>query len=561
MNKLDYDTSGSVGFCESCIGGKQSKTPFKTSTTTTSEPLELVHSDLCGKMGEKSIGGAEYFLTFLDHHTHYCWVYPLKRKDQTFSCFRDWKAEVENRTGQRLKTLRTDNGGEYTSREFQSHLKTCGIRHELTIPKTPEQNGAAERLNRTLVETTRSMLLDARLPQRYWAEAVSTAAYLRNRSPTSTLKDMTPHQAWYGDRPAVEHLRVFGSTAYAHIPKDSRKKLDSKTRKCILVGYGSVKKGYRLYDRETSQVLFSRNVKFNEQECELTETGGESAPAQSVLELDLDEGSESGQEEEDEIPTQSLPRRSARERRPIDFYGVERANLTIHQEPTSYQEARSSPERGQWNHAMDREMESLKTNNVWKLTTLPPGKRAVGSKWVYKVKTGGDGAVERYKARLVAQGYNQRQGADYDETFSPVVRMESFRTLVALSTEHNLELHHVDVTTAFLNGVLEEEVFMRQPEGYTKPEEEHLVCKLSKSIYGLKQSPRCWNTALHAHLVRMNFEQLHSDPCIYKSKTEANTFYIGVYVDDLVLAGKNEASLQEVKQMLGNEFDIKDLVD
>ena len=475
VNRLDYDISSRVGVCEPCIGGKQSKEPFKASTTTTSEPLELVSSDLCGKMGVKSVGGAEYFLTFLDHHTHYCWVYPLKRKDQTFSCFRDWKAEVENRTGRKLKTLRTDNGGEYTSTEFQNYLKGSGIRHELTIPKSPEQNGAAERLNRTLVETTRSMLLDAKLPQAFWAEAVSTAAYLRNRSSTSALENMTPHQAWYGWKPGVEHLRVFGSTAYVHISRDSRKKLDSKTRKCILVGYGSVRKGYRLYDRATSQVLFSWNVRFDEQERTGStpgkETGGEPVPAQNVLELDLDDGSETEENEERiEIrspPRQPPPRRSDRERRPTDFYG-DRVHLTIHQEPTSFNEARSSPEKDQWSRAMDREMESLRTNEVWELTTLPPGKRAVGSKWVYKVKTGGVGAVERYKARLVAQGFNQRQGADYDETFCPVVRMESFRTLVALSTQHNLELHHVDVTTAFLNGVLEEEVFMRQPEGYTK---------------------------------------------------------------------------------------------
>ena len=178
-------------------------------------------------------------------------MYPLKRKDQVFSCFKG-KAEVEN---QRLRTLRTDNGGEYTSSEFQNHLKICGIRHELTIPQNPEQNGAAKRLNRTLVETTRSMLLDARLPQSFWAEAFSTATYLRNRSPTSTLEDMIPHQAWYSQKPGVKHLRVFGNITFEHIPKDSRKKLDSKTRKCILVGYGSVRKGYRLYDRTKSQVL------------------------------------------------------------------------------------------------------------------------------------------------------------------------------------------------------------------------------------------------------------------------------------------------------------------
>ena len=142
---------------------------------------------------------------------------------------------------------------------------------------------------------------------------------------------MTPHQAWYGQKPGVKHLRVFGSIAYAHIPKDSRKKLDSKTRKCILlVGYGSVRKGYRLYDRAKSQVLFSRNIKFNEKEStEPTlenETGRDQAPAQKVLELALDEGSETDQEDEEKTPTQVQPRRSTRERRQVNFYGIETAN-------------------------------------------------------------------------------------------------------------------------------------------------------------------------------------------------------------------------------------------
>ena len=185
VNQLDYDTSGEIGICEACIGGKQCKNSFQRSETSTSMPLELVHSDVCGKMGHKSLGGAEYFLTLLDDKTHYIWVYPLKTKDQVFERFKEWQAEVENFTGQRVKTLRTDNGGEFTSRSFQAHLKACGVRHELTVPKTPEQNGVAERLNRTLVETTRAMLLDAKLPHEFWAEAISTAAYLRNRSPTS----------------------------------------------------------------------------------------------------------------------------------------------------------------------------------------------------------------------------------------------------------------------------------------------------------------------------------------------------------------------------------------
>ena len=560
VNRLDYDVSGGVGICESCIGGKQCKSSFSLSTTQTSEPLELVHSDLCGKMGKKSLGGAEYFLTFLDDKTHYTWVYALKTKDQVYSKFKEWKAEVETRTGKRIKTLRTDNGGEYTSKEFQAHLKACGIRHELTIPKTPEQNGVAERLNRTLVEMTRAMLLDSKLPQSFWAEAVSTAAYLRNRSPTSAVEGMTPHEAWYGCKPGVEHLRVFGSTAYVHTPKDSRGKLDSKTSKCILVGYGSVQKGYRLYNREAQKILHSRDVKFDEgekvtQQVVLEEEA--EAPTRKVDTLveSLDE-EESDTEEERVAETE--PRKSSRERRPTDFYG-QRVNLSMHAEPTTLEEARSSPEKQEWNQAMEKEMKSLKDNDVWELTALPPGKKAIGSKWVYKVKTGGDGSIERYKARLVAQGFNQKYGSDYDETFCPVVRQESLRTLIALSTQNGLLLHQVDVTTAFLNGTLEEEVYMRQPKGFIRSGEENLVCKLSKSIYGLKQSPRCWNSTLDAQLGKMGFKQTKSDPCIYVSTTGRDPFYIGVYVDDMVMAGKDEASLQKVKDELGTKFEIKDL--
>ena len=263
VDHLDYSTSGEIGVCEACIGGKQSKSPFEQSRAVTLMPLELVHSDVCGKMGQKSLGGAEYFLTLLDDKTHYAWVYPLKTKDEVFQYFKEWQVEVENFTGHKVKTLRTDNGGEYTSNSFQAYLKTCGIRHELTIPKTPEQNGVAERLNRTLVEATRAMLLDAKLPHRFWAEAISTATYLRNRSPTSAVKGATPHQALYGERPRMEHLRVFGSTAHVHIPKDERGKLDSKTKKWVLLGYGNVQKGYRVYHHATRKVFYSRNVKFD----------------------------------------------------------------------------------------------------------------------------------------------------------------------------------------------------------------------------------------------------------------------------------------------------------
>ena len=207
---------------------------------------------------------------------------------------------------------------------------------------------------------------------------------------------------------------------------------------------------------------------------------------------------------------------------------------------------------------METEIKSLKENDVWELAELPKGKKTVGSKWVYKVKTGADGSVERYKARLVAQGYTQKYGTDYNETFCPVVRLESLRALIALSVQFGLQLHQVDVTTAFLNGELEEEVYMQQPKGFIRKGEEHLVCKLKKSIYGLKQSPRCWNTALDEQLKEMGFVQSTSDPCIYADEG-GDSFFIGVYVDDIVLAGSNLERIRNVKEILSQKFDIKDM--
>ena len=150
-----------------------------------------MHSDVCGKISTKSIGGAEYFLTFIDNKTRYVWVHTLKHKADVFDQFVEWKALDEKQSRRKLKVLRTDNSREYTSNKFEEFLKTEGVLHEHTVPKTPEQNGVAERLNRTLVETICSMLVDSKLPHKFWSEALSTAACLRKLSPTKVLEGMT----------------------------------------------------------------------------------------------------------------------------------------------------------------------------------------------------------------------------------------------------------------------------------------------------------------------------------------------------------------------------------
>ena len=168
VNSFDYDVSNEICFCETCAGGKHHKRQMPTSSGTRSEELfGLVHSDVCGKISTKSIGGAEYFLTFIDDKTRYVWVHTLKLKAEVFDRFVEWKALVEKQSGQKLKVLRTDNGGEYTSNKFEEFLKREGVLHECTVPKTPEQNGIVERLNRTLAEMVRSMLIDSKLPHRF----------------------------------------------------------------------------------------------------------------------------------------------------------------------------------------------------------------------------------------------------------------------------------------------------------------------------------------------------------------------------------------------------------
>ena len=193
-------------------------------------------------------------------------------------------------------------------------------------------------------------------------------------------------------------------------------------------------------------------------------------------------------------------RRSTRERKRPDFYGTYVNATDSLVEPVTVEEALSSVDKEKWKSAMEAEFKSLQSNEVWKLVETPKDARVVNCKWVFKCKLGEDGSILRHKAHLVAQGYSQRPGLDYKETFSPVARFESVRAVLALAAQMDLKIHQMDVATAFLNGELQELVYMNQPKGFVENGKEEMVCRLRRSIYGLKQSPRCWNSALDEHL-------------------------------------------------------------
>jgi transposase InsO family protein len=179
-------------------------------------------------MHNESLNGSKYFLLFVDDYSRYCWVYFLKSKSDVFAKFVKFKAVVELETGNRLKILRSDNGGEYTSRQFEAYLAKEGIKHQLTVPYTTQQNGVSERRNRTLMEMARCLLYENKIPLKLWAEAVNTTSYLLNHMTTRVLGDKTPYEIWYGFKPNVDHLKVFGSPCYVLQPKVKRRKLDQK---------------------------------------------------------------------------------------------------------------------------------------------------------------------------------------------------------------------------------------------------------------------------------------------------------------------------------------------
>ena len=554
---LDCNITSEPILCEPCIDGKHHRQKFPKGTAErASKTLELVHSDVCGKIEAKSLSGKEYFVTLIDDKSRFMWSYALKYKSEVYGVFLLWKAMVEKSTERKLKTLRSDNGGEYISSEFEAFLKQEGIAHQSSVPKTPEQNGVAERKNRTIVEAIRSLLSDSNLPKCFWAEALATVTYLHNIRPTKAVANITPYEAWYGKKPSVDHLKVFGCVCYSHIPKDERRKLDRKARKAIFLGYGTSVKGYRLYDLKSKKIFYSRDVIFDESKFkssrkdpgkveEITEIEEEIEGAvekdegatenQSDIEREEGAAENEGTIEKDENVGEAKntetvhnnpegaaevsegqivkikdadsgksretleTRQSTREKRPKNYYG-EWANITLVQEPSTVKEALSSSESEKWKTAMSSEMTSLRENQVWDLVELPKGRRAISSKWIFKKKLDADGNVERYKSRLVARGFTQKPGIDYDETFSPVVRFESIRTVIAVAAQNGLTLHQMDVKTAFLNGELEEDIYMQQPEGFVERGKENLVCKLKRSLYGLKQAARCWNTALDSQL-------------------------------------------------------------
>ncbi|XP_072976984.1 uncharacterized protein [Typha angustifolia] len=240
-------------------------------------------------------------------------------------------------------------------------------------------------------------------------------------------------------------------------------------------------------------------------------------------------------------------------------YLLESCEIWHEKEPQSYKEAMSTPKAPLWKEAIDSEVESILQNHTWELVDLPLGCKPLGYKWIFKRKMKADGSIDKYKARLVVKGYRQTEGIDYFDTYSPVTRITSIRLIIALAVLYNLEIHQMDVKTTFLNGELNEEIYMEQPEGFVAPGQERKVCKLVKSLYGLKQAPKQWHEKFDLVMMSNGFHINECDKCVYVKCTSDNYVIICLYVDDMIITSSNINVIKATKNMLANKFDIKDM--
>ncbi|KAL2238396.1 UNVERIFIED_CONTAM: Retrovirus-related Pol polyprotein from transposon TNT 1-94 [Sesamum indicum] len=580
------DKIENLDFCDDCVLGKYHKvhfpTPSQSLPSMSSCILDYVHADVWGPSSVPTHGGNRYFLSIIDNYSRKVFVFLMKHKSEVFEKFTKWKSLVENQTGKKVKTLRTDNGLEFCNKDFSNLCDKFGIKRHKTNPYTPQQNGVAERMNRTLLDKVRCMLISSGLPKSFWGEAILTAAHLINLSPSVPLSGKTPDFVWNDRKPDISYLRIFGCSAFVHQNID---KLEPRSVKCVFIGYPEGTKGYRLWVRSQPgfKVLISRDVTFNENEfpCLDKTQLKEKEPTLNKVENHLGDNQEgegnnkniAEQTTENENEGVTTENETTTIENPLNDYQLTRdrvrretriptklrdfdtaLNIEL-SEPTNVEEAMKSEK---WLSAMKEEMNSLKQNNTWKLVPRPKNSSVVDCKWLFKIKQ--ENPI-KYKARLVAKGFTKKEGIDYNEIFSPVVKYTTVRIILALTAHYNWNLKQMDVKTAFLHGDLDEHIYMNQPVGFIDKIKSDYVCLLNKSLYGLKQSPRQWNKKFDSFMLSLDFKKSHYDHCLYFKHVDNTPIFLVLYVDDMLIASPSLHLINNLQTDLHKTFEMKDLGD
>ncbi|GJT15939.1 retrovirus-related pol polyprotein from transposon TNT 1-94, partial [Tanacetum coccineum] len=766
--------------CSSCEVSKAKRSSFKSKTVPSSKGrLNLLHMDLCGPMRVAIINGKKYILVIVDDYSKYTWILFLCSKDETPEVLKDFLTMIQRNLQALVISVRTDRGTEFLNKTLNAFFKEEGIEHQTSTPRTPEQNGIVERQNRTLVEAARTMLSASKLPLFFWAEAITTACYTQNRSIIIPTHEKMAYHIINDRKPSIKHLHIFGCTCYLTRDGENLDKMKEKGDPCILVGYSTQSKGYRVYNKRTRLIVESIHLRFDEIK-EMSETSvandtsglvpqrqkasdydnPDPAPelqnvspsadttVPSQQELDLLFGplydeffndgtsrvNKSSSPTDNSIQKDTLPsthiQPTSEPTTPTNVHAEENndnqaeftnpfctpvqeiaesssrniGNSNVHTfnqpqdseyrwtkdhpltqvcgnpskpvqtrrqlvtdpemcmfaltvsivEPKNIKEAMAD---SAWIEAMQEELHQFNRLQVWELIDKPFGKNVIKLKWLWKNKKDEDHTVIRNKARLVAKGYAQEEGIDFEESFAPVARLEAVRIFVAYAAHKSFPIYQMDVKTAFLNGLLKEEVYVAQPDrfidpdcnrairtkwvfrnkkdergvvirnmarlvaqGYTQEEgidydevfapvarieairlflayasfmgfivyqmdvksaflygtiEEDVyvfqppgfedpqfpdkVYKVEKALYGLHQAPRAWYETLFTYLIENGFRRGTIDKTLFIKKDKGDILLVQVYVDDIIFGSTKKSLCDEFKQMMHKKFQMSSM--
>ncbi|GJR35736.1 retrovirus-related pol polyprotein from transposon TNT 1-94 [Tanacetum coccineum] len=440
-------------------------------------------------------------VVIVDDYSRYTWTRFLKNKTEAFDQFKIFSKKIQNQLGCTIVSIRTDHGREFDNEvQFGEFCNANGITHNFSALRTPQSNGVVERKNRTLQEMSRTMLNEQSLPQKFWCNAVDTSTYILNRILIRTILGKTPYE--------------------------------------ILRGYSQNSKAYIILNKHTRKIEESLNVTFDE-----TPPPSKTSP---LVDDNLDE-----EEAIREIEKKNLEN------------VVEDETLEI-DKIVNIKESRNHPLEnviGNLNQRTLRSQAQNQSNFYCFISTIEPKNvnEALGderTKWVFRNKLDENGVVSQNKARLVAQGYNQQEGIDYDETYAPVARLESIRILLAYACALDFKLFQMDVKSAFLNGFINEEVYVAQPPGFIDFEKPDHVYKLKKALYGLKQAPKAWYDRLKAFLIKHEYKMGMVDNTLFTKKKSSNLIIVQIYVDDIIFGSTCQDMCDEFAKIMHDEFEM-----
>ncbi|GKA74957.1 putative ribonuclease H-like domain-containing protein [Tanacetum coccineum] len=625
--------------CVACQKGKQHRASCKSKTENSiSLPLHLLHMDLFGLTFVKSLMKKMYCLVVTDDYSRFTWVFFLATKDETSGILKSFITGIENLVDHKVKVIRCDNGTEFKNREMNQFCEMKGILRQFSVARTPQQNGVAERRNRTLIEAARTMLADSKLPTTFWAEAVNTACYVQNRVLVVKPHNKTPYELFHGRTPTLSFMRPFGCLVTILNTIDHLGKFDGKADEGFFVGYSLNSKAFRVFNSRTRIVEENLHIRFSESTPNVVGSGPDwlfnidaltrimnyepiVAGAQSNSFADPKSSHDDGckpsnddgkkvdedprkdsecndHEKEDNVNSTNNVNAASTNKvnvvggktiieLPFDLnmpalkdYSIfdfsrndenDGAMAEMNNLDTTVQVSPIPTTRIHKDHPLNQVIGDLKgCQRVWRNMDGP--KKVIHAlkdlSWIeamqeellqFKNKKDERGIVIRNKARLVAQGYTQEEGIDYDEVFALVARIEAIRLFLAYASFKDFVVYQMDVKSAFLYGKIKEEVYVCQPPGFEDPDFPDRVYKVEKALYGLHQAPRAWYETLSTYLLDNGFQRGKIDKTLFIKRHKGDILLVQVYVDDIIFGSTKKELCFAFEKLMHEKFQMSSM--